>query len=224
MKLSEVINKLSLLDNEMNEKDTLLLQCYTVLDSVMLLLTDRDFITSEIYPTLKLKYLSSLEKKIELIRNKKIDISPLYIPVKKLEEVKHEKDIEKKDVEKKEMKLTKRPQLITAEVNTPLEPDIYLNPKSKPKLVLNKKQSTVINVAKGQNAREIAKIKTLYSIKYKEITCFINFDTGIIYNDNFEHVGSIDGKILKINDETINLNITTDPNLIKINEQYSLLP
>jgi hypothetical protein len=221
--ISEIASRLHQIGEELNTKDTLIVMMNDVINTVNKLIYDPSFVCSSIYAELKVKYISQLEPKIIKIKSvtNKSDIAPIYIPRSPrsqnnidIEQSKEKDTNENVNSTKVTKTKKKKPQIITSEVNAPIEVDIYRNPKYKPKIIKSSK-----SVDKKININE--KLPEHF-FKYKDNTYYIDFNTNKIYNKDYNKIGYLSTDNLYINDDIIKLNCVSNFNGTNINENYGI--
>jgi hypothetical protein len=211
--IADISARLHQIGEELNTKDTLIVMMNDVINIVNKLIYEPTFVCSSIYPELKVKYISQLEPKIEKIKsitNKSI-ITPIYIPRSPKANIDINIDVPKSVPKQKR----KKPEIITSEVNVPLEVDIYKNPKYKPKIIKVSKLEDKSNLEVKSKLPE-------HFFKYKNEKYYIDFNTNKIFNENNNKIGYLSIDNLYINDEVIKLNSISNFNGLLINDNYGI--
>jgi hypothetical protein len=214
--IADISARLHQIGEELNTKDTLIVMMNDVINIVNKLIYEPTFVCSSIYPELKVKYISQLEPKIEKIKsitNKSI-ITPIYIPRSPKANIDVNIDVPKSVPKQKR----KKPEIITSEVNVPLEVDIYKNPKYKPKIIKVSKVSKLEDKSKLEAKSKLPE----HFFKYKNEKYYIDFNTNKIFNENNNKIGYLSIDNLYINDEVIKLNSISNFNGLLINDNYGI--
>ena len=207
--IADISSRLNQIGEELNTKDTLIVMMNDVINTINKLIYEPTFVCSSIYPELKVKYISQLEPKIEKIKNiiNKSNITPIYIPRSPKAD-----NINTSETTTKPKK--KKPQIITSEVNAPLEVDIYKNPKYKPKIV--KSTKIKIDIKKDIKLPE-------HFFKYNNEKYYIDFNNNKVYDENSNKIGYLSIDNLYIKDKIIKLNSVSNFSGTLINDNYGYL-
>jgi hypothetical protein len=207
--IADISSRLHQIGEELNTKDTLIVMMNDVINTINKLIYEPAFVCSSIYPELKVKYISQLEPKIEKIKNitNKSSITPIYIP----RSPKSDNTDTSETINKPKKK---KPQIVTSDVNAPLEVDIYKNPKYKPKIV--KSPKIKIDIKKDIKLPE-------HFFKYNDEKYYIDFNTNKVYDENNNKIGYLSIDNLYIKDQIIKLNSVSNFNGTLINDNYGYI-
>jgi hypothetical protein len=122
--LSEIIEKLHLINEDIVEKDNMINEMSAIVSLVSQLITDADFIRSDIYLDLRAKYFQQIEEKLKNLERKQVSIEPEDITTLKPKKDEHGKKIK---------------QFTREEIQGPLRTDIFAAPKCR-RVYARKKQ------------------------------------------------------------------------------------
>ena len=117
--IDHTIEFLTKLKSDYNDKDILISQMNNILVIIQKFIVDPEFISSPIYQNFKFKYINEINEIIKVMD--KVSIDPVYMASKNPEVAKL-MDLTAKT------KRIKKDKVITADINAPIEIDIY-NPK-----------------------------------------------------------------------------------------------
>jgi len=218
--ISDIASRLNQIGEEINTKDTLILMMNDVISIVNKLIYEPSLVCTSIYPELKNKYISQLEHKIGKIKNITNNniVAPIYIPRSpkntNLSETAPATATATATAPSPVKPKRKRPQIVTSEVNTPLEVDIYKNPKYKPKIV----KSIKINLHTEPQLPE-------HFFKYDNDKYYIDFKTNKVFDENNNKIGYLSADNLYINDKIIKLKSINESefNGNSINDMYGCM-
>lgn len=180
LELSQIIDKLNHVNEQVIEKDNALESMSKIVEIVSTMLDDADFIRSDIYLDLKLKYLTNIKNLLEKLKNKQIQIEPECTKINK----------------------DQRKHFTINDVNGPIQTNIYVSPKTLRtfKKILPPSTSQLHTDQK----------KKYVSFDYNKCKYYIDIiaekDHYNIYNDLFELRGQLCGShitLLGDNDPTI---------------------
>lgn len=232
--IEQTIELLTQLKSDVNSKDILIKQMNDVLTIIQKLIVDPEFMSSSIYQNFKFKYINDINA-ITSVMNK-VSIDPVYMASKNPEVAKLI-DLSSKT------KKTKKDKVITADINAPIEFDIY-NPK-RMKIVKSFKNAKILekmqektkdnesgpikNIDLHSNKKLKVKLPphgTYYSFSYNDKQYFLNFDCMRVCDQEMNIIGTINGNLIKIdNASVITLPIYTDilPEHNQIHSLYALM-
>jgi len=234
------IQWLTQLKSEINNKDILIKQMNDVLSLVTKMIVDPEFISSPIYQNFKFKYVNNINDIVKIMN--KVSIDPVYIASREPEFAKMI-DLSAK------VRKPKRKTIITADINAPIEFDLYNRRKPtivksfqnakimsemiNPQSIGGEKEKTnnILNGSKNilNGSKKVIKLPvngTYYSISLGGVNYFLNFDCMKVCDPEMNIVGSIAGNIIKIDGhDDVVLPIYTDvhPDWDHIHTLYALI-
>ena len=185
--LTEIIEKLHNINEQMVEKDNTLNDLSTLVELISQMITDADFIRSAVYLDLRAKYILQIEEKLKNMERKQITIEPEELTISK----------QKKDEQGKKVK-----HFTKAEVRGPLRTDIFAAPKCRRTYARKKVEPTDKDKDKDKDDTDVVKKEQYISFNDGDDIYYIHVIDNVnqfdIYDQEMSLVGHLKGATITI--------------------------
>jgi hypothetical protein len=213
--LSAIIEELQTLNQKIIEKDNFLNNFNELIELTATLIKDDDLMKSEIYLDLRLKYISTIEQKLQKLQQSHITIEPQNIFQKQNQSQPQPQAQTSQALPTK----AKKKQFTSVDVSAPISTDIYMAPKQRP-LFSRKKAIASQIVDKDKPAPDVA-TPTYVQFEYDEVTYLIDTNSTKniypIYNVDLQLAGSLEGpNVTLLDNDDLTKSVTIVLNSIKM--------
>lgn len=213
--LIQIIESLHNINKQMIEKDNFINNHSDVIELITQLIHDQEFVKSDIYLDLRVKYILPIEEKINRMKESQITIQPEFIPPPIVDANVHSKASEKK-------------QINNVIIKAPIKTDIYMAPNNRPRFTKKKVTKNQDSQKKNidiQLQEDDENQKKYFEFEHLEQTYYIQsnplsdadvpltFPIFSIVNGKLQIMGSLKGTsitLLNQNDNTQCENITLE--------------
>lgn len=204
--LTEIINKLHSINEQVVEKDNLIDQTQILIQLTTQLINDADFIRSEIYLDLRVKYIAQIDAVLKKITQNNVTIEPENV-----------KFVSKTDKDS-QIKIKSVKHFTKDDISAPIRTDIYTAPSCR-RTFTKKKAKAISDDSKVKDEKKENYLSFDYKGRIYYLSTEENNHTYDVYNDKLSIVGKLeDSKVTIITDdtslqtETINLRTAAQAN------------
>lgn len=224
--LTQIIDQLHVINEQIVEKDNTIDHMHGVINLIAQMMTDADFIRSEIYLDLRAKYLNQIEDKLKKLSQSKITIEPENLMVE-TPTVSVTPSNGKSDPTK-----VKPKHFTKDDVKAPIHTDIFLAPKCR-RTYTRRKPKDKDKDGDKKVVDEETKKDNYVSFDHGDRRYYISVDLSTdhydVYDDQFSIVGHLQGATMTIitnsqsmESETINLRTISETNVAPLFGTYVL--